>query len=92
MVVIASDLKQYQQVVVTHRIIQGFCRNILTPTLTRGLLGDHLMEVITITTTIITIIITIIISLQQQKYEVGRLFIYALIDNLFFQDVIIKNK
>ena len=59
--VIASDLKQYQQVVVIHRITQGFCRNILTPTLTRGLLGDHLMEVIIITTIKTTIIITIII-------------------------------
>ena len=70
--VIASDLKQYQQVAVIHRIIQGFCRNILPLTLTRGLLGDHLMEVITITTTT-TIIITIIILLHQQKYEDGSL-------------------
>ena len=88
MVVIASDLKQYQQVVVViHRIIQGFCRNTLTPTLIREWLRDPLLEVITITTITAIIIIIIIISVQQQKCE-EVYFCLTLIDNLFFQDVI----
>ena len=76
MIVIASDLKQYQQVVVVRRIIQGFCRSTLTPILTRKWSGDYLMEKITtITTTTTTTIITIItIWVQQKKYEDGSLF------------------